>query len=77
MKRNLTLAIDESVLDRARVAAVRKKVSLTALVRDYLTRLSREDREREASLRRLRRLMEAKPLAVGRVAWKRDELHDR
>jgi hypothetical protein len=77
MKRNLTLAIDESVLDRARVAAVRKKVSLTALVRDYLTRLSREDREREASLRRLRRLMAAKPLAVGRVTWKRDELHDR
>jgi len=77
MKRNLTLAIEEEILDRARLVAAKRKRSLTDLVRDFLRRIAREDREREASLRRLRKMMGAKPLEVGRRRWTRDDLHAR
>lgn len=77
MKRNLTLAIEEEILDQARIVAARRKRSLTALVRDFLSSLAREDREREASLRRIVRRMRAKPLRVGTSRWKREELHER
>ncbi|MBI3098704.1 MAG: hypothetical protein HYY93_10765 [Planctomycetes bacterium] len=77
MKRNLTLAIEEDVLHRARIVAAQRKRTLTSIVRDYLCGLAREDRERAASLSRLRRLMEKKPLVVGPRRWRRERLHER
>jgi uncharacterized protein DUF6364 len=76
-KRNLTLAIEEEILHRARVVAATRRRSLTDLVREFLRGIAREDREREASLRRLRRGMAEKPLVVGRARWKRADLHGR
>ena len=77
MKRNLTLAIEEEILDRARLVAAKRKRSLTDLVREFLRRIAREDRERDASLRRLRKRMRSKPLEVGRRRWTREDLHAR
>ena len=77
MKRNLTMTIDGDTLDRARVVAAKRRRTLTALIREYLEHLAREDREKESALRRLRKLMRAKPLEVGPVRWTRDELHGR
>ncbi|MCI0585371.1 MAG: type II toxin-antitoxin system PemK/MazF family toxin [Planctomycetes bacterium] len=76
-KRNLTLAIEEEVLLRARVVAATRRRLLTDLVRGFLESLAREYREREASLRRLRQGMREQPLVVGRWRWKRDDLHVR
>ncbi len=64
-------------MHRARVAAAKKRRSLTALVREFLARLAGEDREREASIRRLSRLMAAKPLEVGLATGSREDLHAR
>ena len=77
MKRSLTLAIEEEILDRARLAALKRKQTLTKLVRDFLTRLAGEDREREASIRRLVKLMKSRPIEVGPVTWKREDLYER
>ncbi|MBI4870375.1 MAG: hypothetical protein HY814_02280 [Candidatus Riflebacteria bacterium] len=77
MKRNLTLAIDEEVLIRARVAAIRQHQSVTALVRQFLVQLAGGDRQHSGALRRLARLMDRRPLEVGRKRWTRDELHER
>ncbi len=77
MKRNLTLAIEEEVLDRARLVAAQRKRTLTGLVREFLQDLAVQDRARATALRRLRRLMTATPLEVGPATWKRDELHER
>ena len=77
MKRNLTLAIEEELLTRARVAAARHNCTLTALIRGYLERLAKEDHDRLSSLRQLRKLMKSKPLEVGPVRWTREDLHGR
>jgi plasmid stability protein len=77
MGRNITLQLDEELLRRARVLAARRGRSVTALLRDELTRLVEEDAAftaaREAAERRLRRgaRLGGGPLPA------RQELHDR
>ena len=77
MKQNLTLAIEQDVLHRARLVAAHKKKTLTGMVREYLEHLAREDRERKESLDRLLKTMRSKPLRVGKTDWNRDNLHAR
>jgi hypothetical protein len=77
MKKNLTLAIEESTLDQARLAAAQRKKTLTGMVRDYLTSIVQEDRLRKSSLERLLKTMKSKPIRVGKALGARDELHVR
>ncbi len=77
VKRNLTLAIEEDLLHRARLVAAQRKRTLTGLVREFLEGIAHQDRARAAALRRLCRLMSAAPLEVGAAKWTRDELHER
>jgi hypothetical protein len=77
MRRNLTLAIDEDLLRLARIAAAERNASLTDLIRKFLEETVSATRRRKASVRRLRKLMEERPLGVGKVTWTRDELHER
>ena len=55
MTKNLTLAIDEALLDRARVVAALKRTSVNAMIRDFLERLVEaekgKDEAREALLK--------------------------
>lgn len=73
---NLTLSIDDELLQRAREAALRDRTSVNALVREYLTRYA------DAKSRRLEALDALDALAAGSTArsdapWSRDELHER
>lgn len=77
MKKNLTLAIEESTLDQARLVAAHRKMTLTGMVRDYLVSIAREDQEKKESLDRLLKAMKAKPIHAGKALGRRDELHAR
>lgn len=76
-RRNLTLAIDEDLLQRARIAAARKRTTVTRMVREYLTSVAQQDIESERAIERLEERMAHPPLAVGDRRWTRDELHER
>jgi Arc/MetJ family transcription regulator len=76
--KNITLAVDDDVLDRARLVAAQKRTTVNAMVRNFLAEVGeREDRIAEAR-RQLRHLMDA---SEGRMApgWRfdRDETHER
>jgi hypothetical protein len=75
--RNITLNLDEDVIQDARVLAARRGTSVSALLRAEIERLVREDRAydaaREAALRRLKR---GSHLGGGPLP-PREELHDR
>lgn len=75
---NLTLAIDEHVLRRARIRAMQHGTSVNALVRDYITRLAGESEAAEGVAEFLRFVSGdgASSGPDGR-SWTRDELHDR
>lgn len=73
---NLTLSLDDALLQRAREAALREHTSVNALVRDYLTQYVDEKGRRLAALDTLDALA-AKSTSRSGKRWSRDELHDR
>ena len=76
---NLTLSIDDDVLQRAREAALCDRTSVNALVRDYLTRYADSKRRRFEALEALDALdaLAASSASRSEVRWSRDELHQR
>ncbi len=76
-KRNLTLQLDDSVVQDARLLAAQRGRSISGLVADELTRLIDENHAyTEAKERSLRRLARGFDLGGGPYAT-RDELHER
>jgi hypothetical protein len=77
MTRNITLSLDDEILQDARVLAAQDGVSVSAFLRRELARLVEDQRgyskARESALRRLTR---GQSLGAGALP-RRDELHDR
>jgi len=75
--KNLTLAIDEDLLDKVRVIAALEKTTVNAMVRDFLietaTRRNRTAKVRERLALRSRN----SDGEVGEITWTRDQLHER
>ena len=51
--KNVTLSLDDTTYQRARIEAARRNRSLSALVRDYLQSLTRDTGEERNRLKRL------------------------
>ena len=77
MNRNITLAIDVDLLDRARVLAARRRKSVSALVRDYLAALVEGEERYNDAAERLKARMRTPTLSVGARSWSREELNGR
>ncbi len=75
--KNLTLAIDESLLDEVRVAAAKKGTTVNAMVRDYLVSVAKLEDRKDRARRRIRELAEKSTAEVGSITWKREDLYDR
>ena len=74
--KNVTLAIDEALLERARGLAERRKTSLNAMIRNLLeSEVEQEDRIAWARAG-MKKLMEESPLDLGPdFKWNRDEIY--
>jgi len=76
--KNITLAIDEDVLDKVRIVAVEKKTTVNALVREFLADLAGRDERLAEARKQLLRLMDT---SKGRMApdfkFDREETHER
>ncbi|MFN9619922.1 MAG: hypothetical protein ACK55X_09455 [Synechococcaceae cyanobacterium] len=73
---NLTLAIDDALLQRAREAALRDNTSVNALVRDFLGRYVDARRRRLEALAAFEAVAEASQSSSS-GPWSRDSLHER
>ncbi|HTX70547.1 MAG TPA: hypothetical protein VMH50_15575 [Thermoleophilia bacterium] len=74
---NVTLALDDQLLRRARVKAVHEHTSVNAVIRDFLAAWVRDEADRAALVERARAAMERAEYRSGGVSWTRDELHQR
>jgi DICT domain-containing protein len=76
--KNITLAIEDEILDKVRIVAAEKKTTVNALVREFLTDLASRDERLAEARKQLLRLMDT---SEGRMApdWKfdREEIHER
>lgn len=75
--KNITLSVDEKVLDVVRRRAAEQNSSVNALVRDYLANLAAQENRATRARARLRKLSEGSEGRLGRKNWTRDDLHDR
>jgi hypothetical protein len=74
---NLTISVDDHVLQRARARALRLGTSLNALLKDRLEEFAGGDAERQQALSRLFALAARSRGGSGGRRWSRDELHQR
>ncbi len=65
MTKNLTLAIDEDLLQKVRVLAALKRTSVNELVREYLQRLVEQEQARDEAREELLRLMDSSEGRLG------------
>jgi hypothetical protein len=77
VKRNLTLSIDEDLLNKARIICQKRHTTLTKHVRTLLEELVQHDEQYESAMKRIIALMNERPIRVGDKTWSREELHER
>ena len=76
--KNITLAIEDDILERARVVAAEKKTTVNAMVREFLAEITDRDERREKARAALLDLMRN---SKGRMRpdfkFDREETHER
>ncbi len=72
---NLTLKIDEELLQRARRLALRRKTSINAVVRKGIEDFVAGDLSREAAVKGMEAFFRRSKARVGPKTWTRDDLH--
>jgi len=74
---NLTLKVDDDLLEKARRLASKRKTSINAVVRAKLEEFVSSDLKREAALRGLDEFFAHSKATVGKKTWTREEIHER
>ena len=73
---NLTLSVDDGILQKAREAALREHTSVNALVREYLIRYVDAKSRRMEAIDALDALA-SRSQSRSSETWSRDDLHQR
>ena len=74
---NLTIAVDNEVLKRARMRAIMEDTSVNAVLREFLESYAGGTARRRQAIERLLSLSKTATSGRGSATWTRDELHDR
>jgi hypothetical protein len=75
--RNITLSVDDKVLNAVRRHAAEHNSTVNALVREYLTNIAAHGDRAKRARARLRQLSKQSQGRLGQKTWSREELHDR
>ena len=74
--KNITVSLDDELYERSRVLAAQRKTTVTGLVRDYLTSLSKAQERRQEARRQILGMIGTFGGKVGRMP-SREERHAR
>ncbi|MGC8492580.1 MAG: hypothetical protein ACP5SH_12670 [Syntrophobacteraceae bacterium] len=74
---NLTLRVDDQLLNKARRLALRRNTSINAIVREKLEEFVATDLSREAALKGIDAFFTRSRAQIGKKTWSRDEFHGR
>tara|TARA_R110002051_G_scaffold68659_1_gene123817 strand:+ start:637 stop:894 length:258 start_codon:yes stop_codon:yes gene_type:complete len=73
--RNLTLAIDDALLDKVRVLAAMKRTSVNEMVRGFLTRLVEQEVEHDEATQELLKLIDESQGDMGDWRFSREDAY--
>ena len=74
---NLTLKIDDQLLNKARRLALRRNTSINAIVKEKLEEFVSTDLSREVILESIEDFFSRSKARIGNKTWSRDDLHER
>jgi len=74
---NLTLKIDDQLLNKARRLALRRNTSINAIVKEKLEEFVSTDLSREVILESIEDFFSRSKAQIGNKTWSRDDLHER
>jgi plasmid stability protein len=74
---NITLNLPDDILDEVRVVAAKRKTTVNAMVREFLTDVAKSEDRLSRVRARFRELAEKSKAEVGPITWKREDLYDR
>jgi metal-responsive CopG/Arc/MetJ family transcriptional regulator len=75
--KNVTIALDESLLREARRIAADRSTTLNAMIREFLEELARRESQAMKARSRIIELCRKTQAEIGPRTWTRDELHER
>jgi hypothetical protein len=75
--KNVTIALDESLLREARRIAADRSTTLNAMIREFLQQLAARESQAAKARRRIVELCRESTAEVGAKGWTREELHER
>jgi len=75
--KNITLAVDESVLSEVRRYAARHNTSVNSLVREHLRQIANNENRARTAMQELRGMSDRSNAEIGPINWSREELYDR
>ena len=74
---NLTIVIEEDVLQKARLRALQRGTSVNAVLREYLQAYAGAGDERQQAVKGLLEMSRRATTRAPRRRWTRDEVHER
>lgn len=74
---NLTIAIEDDILKKARLKAVEDGTSVNAVLREFLREYTGNRSRRVEAARRVIALAHEHSTEVGPITWTRDDIYDR
>ena len=74
---NLTIAIEDDLLKRARIRALEQGRSINALLREYLESFAGKTTVHEQAVRALNEIADSAESGSGGRRWSREDLYDR
>jgi len=75
--KNITLAVDETILAEVRRYASSRNTTVNGLVREHLEQIVRNENRAREAMRELRSMSDSSTAEVGPVTWARDDLYER
>jgi metal-responsive CopG/Arc/MetJ family transcriptional regulator len=75
--KNVTIALDESLLREARRIAAERSTTLNAMIREYLQELAERESQAVRARHRIVELCRESRAEIGPRTWTRDEFHER
>ncbi|MBD0413964.1 DUF6364 family protein [Oryzicola mucosus] len=75
--KNITLTVDEDVLEKVKVVAAEQRTSVNALVREFLASLVAREKSKDEARQALLELAREQAGDMGVQKWNREALYDR
>jgi antitoxin component of RelBE/YafQ-DinJ toxin-antitoxin module len=75
---NITMSVDETLLQQARKVALERGTSLSGMVREFLTEITQRDEEKkQIAVRELKKIFKQNSIDLSTKNWSREDLYER